>query len=108
MTNECAGDGGIGIAEMLFMTSLVAVVGAGDQPTRSPRRLQIINTKSRDIICEQNFVTAILSVKLNKKRCATLSLTALPFLPVSSFLSPPSCPLPHCDHSRLLMSFAGW
>jgi hypothetical protein len=30
---------------MLFCTSLVAVVGAGDQPTSSPRRLQIINTK---------------------------------------------------------------
>lgn len=32
---------------MLFCTSLVAVVGAGDQPASSPRRLQIINTKVR-------------------------------------------------------------
>nr|KAJ3420658.1 autophagy protein [Polyrhizophydium stewartii] len=38
-------DGGIGIVEMLFCTSLVALVGAGEQPAFSPRRLQIINTK---------------------------------------------------------------
>jgi autophagy-related protein 18 len=77
-------DGGIGIAEMLFMTSLVAVVGAGDQPTRSPRRLQIINTKSRSIICEQNFVTAILSVKLNKKRMAVVMETKIHIYDIST------------------------
>lgn len=38
-------DGGIGICEMLFCTSLVALVGAGEQPAFSPRRLQIMNTK---------------------------------------------------------------
>jgi autophagy-related protein 18 len=38
-------DGGIGIVEMLFCTSLVALVGAGEQPAFSPRHLQIINTK---------------------------------------------------------------
>ena len=38
-------DGGIGIVEMLFCTSLVALVGAGEQPAFSPRRLQIMNTK---------------------------------------------------------------
>ncbi|KAJ1551827.1 autophagy protein, partial [Cladochytrium tenue] len=38
-------DGGIGIVEMLFCTSLVALVGAGEQPALSPRRLQITNTK---------------------------------------------------------------
>lgn len=31
--------------EMLYTTSLVAVVGIGDQPWLSPRRLKIINTK---------------------------------------------------------------
>lgn len=30
---------------MLFCTSLVAVVGVGDLPSLSPRRLKIINTK---------------------------------------------------------------
>ena len=40
-------DGGMGIVEMLFCTSLVALVGAGEQPAFSPRRLQIINTKVR-------------------------------------------------------------
>jgi hypothetical protein len=40
-------DGGIGIVEMLFCTSLIALVGAGEQPTHSPRSLQIMNTKVR-------------------------------------------------------------
>ena len=31
--------------EMLFCTSLVALVSAGDKPSASPRRLQIVNTK---------------------------------------------------------------
>jgi hypothetical protein len=30
---------------MLFCTSLVALVGAGDRPASSTRRLQIVNTK---------------------------------------------------------------
>jgi autophagy-related protein 18 len=61
-------DSSIGIVEMLFCTSLVAIVGAGDQPTSSPRRLQIINTKRESTICELTFPTTILSVKLNRKR----------------------------------------
>ena len=60
--------GGIGIAEMLFCTSLIALVGAGEHPSFSPRKLQIINTKRQSIICELTFSTAILSVKLNRKR----------------------------------------
>src|SRR5271165_4855357 len=38
-------DGAIAICEMLFQTRLVALVGIGDEPTMSPRRLQITNTK---------------------------------------------------------------
>ncbi|KAF9164366.1 autophagy protein [Actinomortierella ambigua] len=61
-------DCGIGIVEMLFCTSLVALVGAGDQPSFSPRRLQITNTKRQSTICELTFPTSILAVKLNRKR----------------------------------------
>jgi hypothetical protein len=38
-------DGAKGIVEMLFCTSLLALVGAADQPKSSPRKLQIVNTK---------------------------------------------------------------
>ena len=38
-------DGARGIVEMLFCTSLIALVGAADQPSSSPRKLQIVNTK---------------------------------------------------------------
>eukprot|EP01136_Pigoraptor_vietnamica_P015399 Opistho-1_new@58522 len=61
-------DGGTGVVEMLFCTSLVAIVGAGEQPSHSPRRLQIANTKRQSTICELNFVNTVLAVKMNRKR----------------------------------------
>lgn len=61
-------NGGYGIVEMLFCTSLVALVGLGDQPDLSPRRLQIVNTKRQSTICELTFPTSILAVRLNRKR----------------------------------------
>ena len=39
--------------EMLFCTSLIALVGAADQPQSSPRKLQIVNTKVRWIFDTQ-------------------------------------------------------
>lgn len=57
---------------MLFCTSLVAIVGIGDQPNSSPRRLKIINTKRKLNICELTFPTAVLKVKLNRKRLIVL------------------------------------
>lgn len=35
---------------MLFCTSLIALVGAADQPQSSPRKLQIVNTKVCPVI----------------------------------------------------------
>ncbi|ODV96537.1 hypothetical protein PACTADRAFT_83875 [Pachysolen tannophilus NRRL Y-2460] len=61
-------DGGASIVEMLFATSLIAIVGLGDKPSTSIRRLKIINTKRKTIICELTFPTSILSVKLNRRR----------------------------------------
>ncbi|KAK9448702.1 WD40-repeat-containing domain protein [Limtongia smithiae] len=60
--------GGIAIVEMLFCTSLVALVGIGDQPTLSPRKLHLTNTKRQSTICELSFPTTVLAVKLNRRR----------------------------------------
>jgi hypothetical protein len=46
-------DGSRGIVEMLFCTSLIALVGAADQASSSPRKLQIVNTKVRTRACNQ-------------------------------------------------------
>lgn len=64
--------GGYGLVEMLFSTSLLAVVGVGDQPAMSPRRLRIINTKRHSVICEVTFPSTILAVKMNKARLIVL------------------------------------
>ena len=47
VTDVAAEEGAASIVEMLFCTSLVAVVGAGDKPSSSPRKLRIVNTKVR-------------------------------------------------------------
>lgn len=49
-------DGARGIVEMLFCTSLLALVGAADQPQSSPRKLQIVNTKVRQTLVSPSYV----------------------------------------------------
>ncbi|KAK3015487.1 hypothetical protein RJ639_005473 [Escallonia herrerae] len=56
------------IVEMLFSSSLLAIVGAGEQPSLSPRRLCLFNTTTGNALRELNFITSILAVRLNRKR----------------------------------------
>ncbi|KAK2010280.1 protein-vacuolar targeting protein Atg18 [Colletotrichum eremochloae] len=58
-------DGNIAIIEMLFSTSLVALI-------LSPRHLIIQNTKRSSVICELTFPSAVLAVRLNRKRLAVI------------------------------------
>ncbi|PPS11996.1 hypothetical protein GOBAR_AA08641 [Gossypium barbadense] len=56
------------IVEMLYSSSLLAIVGAGEQPSLSPRRLCFFNTTTGAPLREMNFLTSILAVRLNRKR----------------------------------------
>ncbi|KAK0634911.1 WD40-repeat-containing domain protein [Bombardia bombarda] len=58
-------EGNVSIIEMLFSTSLVALI-------LSPRHLIIQNTKRASIICELTFPSAVLAVRLNRKRLAVV------------------------------------
>ena len=53
---------------MLFCTSLVAFVGAGEQPHLTPRKLTLLNTHSSAVIQALSFPSAVLRVQLNRKR----------------------------------------
>ena len=59
--------GGIGICEMLDCSSLVAIVGGGDSPAFSSRRLRVFNTSDSSTICDMNFDSPVLAVRLNHK-----------------------------------------
>lgn len=72
-----ADDGARGIVEMLFATSLLALVGVPDTPSSSPRKLQIVNTKRQSLICELLFPASILAVKLNRKTLAIVLETEI-------------------------------
>ncbi|KAL8502371.1 hypothetical protein ACS0TY_021495 [Phlomoides rotata] len=56
------------IVEMLYRSSLLAIVGAGEQPSLSPRRLCLFNTINGAALRELNFLTSILAVRVNRKR----------------------------------------
>ncbi|KAL4564208.1 hypothetical protein LXL04_028264 [Taraxacum kok-saghyz] len=56
------------IVEMLFTSSLLAIVGAGEEASLSPRRLCLFNTETGTALRELNFLTSILSVFVNRKR----------------------------------------
>mmetsp|Transcript_5172 Transcript_5172/g.5816 ORF Transcript_5172/g.5816 Transcript_5172/m.5816 type:complete len:563 (-) Transcript_5172:105-1793(-) len=62
----------IGKIEMLYCTSLIAIVGLGEEVGSSPRKLKIINTKRQSTICELIFPSTILQVKLSKSRMIIL------------------------------------
>ncbi|KAJ4899037.1 hypothetical protein Rs2_12988 [Raphanus sativus] len=56
------------IVEMLYSSDLLALVGAGEQASLSPRRLCLFNTTRGSPLKELNFLTSILAVRMNKKR----------------------------------------
>ncbi|KAK9932073.1 hypothetical protein M0R45_019323 [Rubus argutus] len=60
------------IVEMLFSSSLLAIVGAGEEPSLSPRRLCLFNTTSGTALRELNFLTSILAVRMNRKRLVVI------------------------------------
>lgn len=64
--------GGISVSEMLFCTSLLAFVGAGEQPSLSPRRLRVINTSTQTPIRDLNFPSSVLAVRMNRKRLVAI------------------------------------
>ncbi|SMN21193.1 similar to Saccharomyces cerevisiae YPL100W ATG21 Phosphoinositide binding protein required for vesicle formation in the cytoplasm-to-vacuole targeting (Cvt) pathway [Maudiozyma saulgeensis] len=59
------------VVEMLFSTSLVAICDRNQGPIKS-KRLKIVNTKRKTIICELVFPHEIVDVAMNRKRMCIL------------------------------------
>lgn len=59
---------GVRIVEMLYVTSLLAVVGSGDAPFSNPRKLRLWNSQKREAIYDNLFPSAVLSVRMNLER----------------------------------------
>ncbi|KAF2645391.1 WD40 repeat-like protein [Massarina eburnea CBS 473.64] len=70
-------EGDVSSLEMLFSTSLVAL-------TLSPRVLRIQNTKRHSTICEMTFRTAILAMRLNRKRLVVVLESTLYIYDISN------------------------
>lgn len=69
---------GVGLAEMLFSTSLVVITGSAENniENTSPRQLAVVNTRRtgpQSLICELTFPTAVRALRLNRERlCVAL------------------------------------
>ncbi len=68
---------GIGICEMLFCTSLVALVGGGDRPAFSPRQMRLVDAMKDEVIFEVSFVTAVVGIRLNLQRLVAVLTSAV-------------------------------
>ncbi|KAI8477507.1 MAG: WD40-repeat-containing domain protein [Monoraphidium minutum] len=64
--------GALGLAEMLFCTSLVAYVGAGEQPALTPRKLTVMNTSNEEAIQNISFASSVLAVRMNRQRLVVI------------------------------------
>ncbi|KAI8017953.1 Autophagy-related protein 18b [Camellia lanceoleosa] len=60
------------IVEMLYASSLLAIVGAGEQASLSPRRLCLFNITTGNALRDLNFLTSILAVRVNRKRLVVI------------------------------------
>ena len=104
----CA-DCGISVVEMLHCSSLVALVGIGEQSEDSPRRrLRLWNTRTNTSICELNFSAPVLGVRMSRARLLACLETRVHVFELSSMkllhtletarpASPPSQP----QHRRI-------
>lgn len=64
--------GGLNVVEMRFGTSLIAIVGTGEQPSLSPRRLCLFNTSKGAPKKDLNFRSSILAVRFSRTRLVVL------------------------------------
>ncbi|OMJ93408.1 hypothetical protein SteCoe_3651 [Stentor coeruleus] len=69
--------GNFKIVEMYESSQLLILVGAGEQPAFSPRRLTIWNIAERVPICETAFPDTVLSVKMNRVRIVSVIIDAI-------------------------------
>jgi autophagy-related protein 18 len=72
--NRCLAVQRSGVARvyMLYVSSLIAIVGSGHEPSLSPRKLVLYNSKTHSPICELNFKDTLLDVYLNAQRLAVV------------------------------------
>ena len=84
--------GAVGIAEMLFSTNLLALVGSGTNPKFSTRTLKIWDTDAQAELFSINFADAIIGVRLNRKRLVVVLRTKLQVFDIEGALV---CSFPH-------------
>ena len=66
--HEAEVPGGVSAIQMLFSSSLIALVGGGERAEDSPRRLRLWNTSTSSPVFELTFATPVLRVLMNRVR----------------------------------------
>lgn len=69
--------GNFKIVEMYESTQLLLLVGNGEQPAFSPKRLTVWNIAERTPICETCFPEPILNVKMNRMRIVAVIIDSI-------------------------------
>jgi autophagy-related protein 18 len=63
---------GVRLAQMMYSSSLVAVVGTGELAISSPRKMQLFNVQNHKVIAELNFASSVLDIQMNRSRMIVL------------------------------------
>ncbi|CAH6719373.1 autophagy-related protein 18 [[Candida] jaroonii] len=74
----------IGLIEMLYTTSLIVLIGLGEDYGSSPRKLKVVNSKQNSTICDLVFPSTILNIKLSKKKLIILLETQIYIYDIST------------------------
>lgn len=74
----------IGLVEMLYNTSLMVIIGLGEELGSSPRKLKLVNSKKNSTICDLIFPSTILNIKLSKKTLVVLLATQIYIYDITS------------------------
>lgn len=67
----------VGLIEMLYTTTLIVIVGLGEELGSSPRKLKIVNCKKNSTICDLIFPSTILNVKMSRSKLIVLLETQI-------------------------------
>lgn len=65
---EAGSPGGVAAIQMLFTSSLIALVGGGERAEDSPRRMRLWNSSTSSPVFELTFATEVLQVLMNRTR----------------------------------------
>ena len=96
--------GALKICEMLFTSSLLCVVGDGDTPAMSPRRIKVLDARHRKVLGEISCASTVLAVRLNRARVIARERTRCTVYELGTLCAQQTIETAACDKGLVALS----